>query len=390
LCERLYEISRGTVETACPGPWDPFPFSWTGWGSLQSFLTAVGKQDQDGRHRDHFNDTVFGFYYDKLHLSYFIDTELAVLRMPTRKHELFLHNVVDEIKSGIRKCITRSRRKEHKKHAAFLEAAAYAQLVEYMASSRFFYTIEDETGHSRQALHDPDGSFCFMTPSARNPVPGLIIEISHSQKRKALPKLADHYLLCTDGPDVQLVLAFDLNYHASEQGACVMSFRRKSEMCDGKEVVSVVQEEHLFRDDYGRPLRGGLPFHLSDFGQPTLEKNPDHIQQITLEFAKLDEFLNFAEEKVGTQSRRETQRLHLEHSLDQEIVEEAQNTKRWGHNVLKRHWESSSPEQITGEDEQRIQHAELREAKRARKGDRLYHPGRKVSLASGTTGDPEG
>lgn len=385
LCQRIYDISRGADETLRPGPWDPFPFGWTDWQSLQAFLTAVEKQNRI--RADRFNDTVFGYYHDKLHLSYFSDTELAVIRMPSRKHELFISKLIDEIKSEIRRCITRSRRKKYKNDAAYLEAAKYAQLVEYTVSSRFPYTAQDGVEHPRPAHHDPDGSFCFMTPSSKDSVPGLIIEISYSQKRKALPKLADHYLLCTKGPDAQLVLAFDLDYNPSEKGACVLSFRRKSEICDGKEVVSVVQEEHPFRDEHGWPLSGKLRFYLSDFGRPTLKNIPDHVQQITLDFAKLHEFLIFAEERTGTQSEQEIRRLRIEQSMDQRTIKEARNTQEWGHNVLRRHRESSSPEQLTEEDEQRIQRAELREAKRARKGDRLYHPGREVPSSSSATGN---
>lgn len=113
LCQRVYELFRGADETLCPGLWDPFPFAWTDWESLQAFLTAVGKQEHDERCHDRFSYTVFDFYQDKLRLSYFSDTDLAAFRMPARKHKLFLHKVVDEIKSGICKCIMRSRRGKH-------------------------------------------------------------------------------------------------------------------------------------------------------------------------------------------------------------------------------------------------------------------------------------
>lgn len=58
--------------------------------------------------------------------------------------------------------------------------------------------------------------------------------------------------------------------------------------------------------------------------------------------------------------------------------------------MLKQHRKSSSPEKIAKDDEQKIQRAEPGAAKRARKGDRLYHPEHRVTPNSGTASEQEG
>lgn len=99
--------------------------------------------------------------------------------------------------------------------------------------------------------------------------------------------------------------------------------------------MSVVQEEHPFRDDRGRPLPGKVRFSLSNLGQPTLKDIPDHVQQLTLDLEKLDGVLVFAEEMTGTQSAQEAQRLQWEQILGQPTVEEAQNSQARGKHYVK-------------------------------------------------------
>jgi hypothetical protein len=55
--------------------------------------------------------------------------------------------------------------------------------------------------------HDPDSSFRHLEAQ----YPGIIIEVSYSQKRKDLPRLADDYILGSDG-NVCAVIGLDVEY----------------------------------------------------------------------------------------------------------------------------------------------------------------------------------
>ncbi|KAI7783491.1 hypothetical protein LA080_011839 [Diaporthe eres] len=366
LRQHIDLLARG--EGPDPVPWAQYPLAWADWESFQAFLAAV--QDSTG---DDIDERVCCFYQDKLRLDYFCDTQSAVLRMPGRQHELFLSKLIDEIKSAVRSYTTVANKR---RSPGWREAAAYAQLIEHTASARIFYTVETETGASRRAHHDPDGSFSFLPPAAEAeaPIPGLVVEVSHTQKRKDLAKLADHYLLCTGGPHVQLVLAFDLDYRDGYR-ACVIAFRRQSEMHGDEEVVSVVQDEpKVFRDEDGALLPGKLRFLLSDCGQPGLSL-PDHKQQVVVDFSKLHEALLFAEGQTqsGPPTRGKTRRQQLQERLQPGLLEQlGQPAKAWSPNVRKRLRESSSPEQIAEADERRIQREELHVEKRVRREDATY------------------
>lgn len=56
-------------------------------------------------------------------------------------------------------------------------------------------------------MHDPDASFYHSEAL----YPGVIIEVSYSQKRKDLPRLADEYILGSNG-SIRVVVGLDVEY----------------------------------------------------------------------------------------------------------------------------------------------------------------------------------
>jgi hypothetical protein len=81
------------------------------------------------------------------------------------------------------------------------------------ASGEFTRNIQD-SGSTRLTFpdsdygpHDPDGSFRHLKAQ----YPGVIIEVSYSQKRKDLPRLADDYILGSDG-NICAVIGLDVEY----------------------------------------------------------------------------------------------------------------------------------------------------------------------------------
>ena len=80
-------------------------------------------------------------------------------------------------------------------------AATFAQQIMNTLSATIEFTSSAATKHS------PDGSFKLV--EAKHP--GVVIEVSYSQKRKDLPLLADDYILGSRG-SIKVVIGIDLEY----------------------------------------------------------------------------------------------------------------------------------------------------------------------------------
>jgi hypothetical protein len=112
--------------------------------------------------------------------------------MPTPLHDVFLARVVSEIQ----------------KQLASIqgpEASAVAQQIKNNGSARISFP-ETEYG-----VHDPDAQ--FQHRDAR--FPGVVIEVSYSQKQSALSYLADDYILGSDG-EIRLVIGLDIAYDSNK------------------------------------------------------------------------------------------------------------------------------------------------------------------------------
>lgn len=62
--------------------------------------------------------------------------------------------------------------------------------------------------------HSPDSAFKHVDAQ----YPGIIIEVSYSQKRKDLNRLADDYILGSDG-NIRVVIGVDIEYRASKRAS---------------------------------------------------------------------------------------------------------------------------------------------------------------------------
>lgn len=76
--------------------------------------------------------------------------------------------------------------------------------------------------------------------------PGVIIEVSYSQKRKDLPRLADDYILGSDR-DIRVVIGIDVEYNASKEATLsvwrpqiVMNDAGEGELCAMQTVADQV------------------------------------------------------------------------------------------------------------------------------------------------------
>ena len=77
----------------------------------------------------------------------------------------------------------------------------FAQAIKFGGSSRIKFDDAD------YGAHDPDGQ--FQHPNAQ--YPGVVIELSYSQKERDLPHLADDYILGSDS-NIQFVAGLDIQY----------------------------------------------------------------------------------------------------------------------------------------------------------------------------------
>jgi hypothetical protein len=80
-------------------------------------------------------------------------------------------------------------------------AAAFSQEIMYMGTT----TIE--FGNRSYAVHSPDISFQHFNAQ----YPGVVMEVSYSEKRKDLPHLASNYILGSMA-SIQAVIGVDLEY----------------------------------------------------------------------------------------------------------------------------------------------------------------------------------
>lgn len=130
----------------------------------------------------------------KSRYDYFPSVERFVLRMPSGIHEIFLHSVVKALEQQI-SVIASSQS----------PSADFAQNISYYGSTTIFFDDPD------YGKHDPDASFYHSQAQ----YPGIVLEVSYSQKRKDLARLADEYILGSDG-NIPVVVGLDIEYSGKE------------------------------------------------------------------------------------------------------------------------------------------------------------------------------
>lgn len=139
------------------------------------------------------------------------------IRMPTPLHDTFCAKLVDEISSQL------------KQFQEDREVATFAREVEHFATSRIFIPEDSEDGERRYIRREPDASFGHR----RAHYPGVIIEVCYSQKRRQISRLADDYILNTDG-SVNVVVCLDIDYKGSKK-ATISVWRPEYVTIDGVE-----------------------------------------------------------------------------------------------------------------------------------------------------------
>jgi hypothetical protein len=120
--------------------------------------------------------------------------------MPTALHDTFITEVVDGIKEQLRSLISHEP-----------QSRPYIEKIRQIAG-RVKLPNTTNYGHKVLIQHEPDAMFKHKDAGW----PGVVIEVSYSQKRKDLPDLADDYILESNG-GIRLVIGLDLEYRGSRK-----------------------------------------------------------------------------------------------------------------------------------------------------------------------------
>jgi len=112
--------------------------------------------------------------------------------MPTTLHGYFITSIVEELQVQLKSIQNTS--------------AEFAREIRSggLASIKF---SDEEYGK-----HDPDAQF----QHSKAQFPGIVIEVSYSQKRKDLERLADDYILGSDS-NIRVVVGLDIEYKSSKK-----------------------------------------------------------------------------------------------------------------------------------------------------------------------------
>jgi hypothetical protein len=152
--------------------------------------------------------------------------------MPTTLHECFIIKVAQDIDAQLKTIGLETGK-----------TGQFARDLTWLGSERIFLL-------PRPSKREPDASFRHVEAK----YPGVIIEVSYSQKRKDLPHLADSYLLDSNG-STRVLIGIDIEYRGSHK-ATVSMWRPEYVWNGGREefrAVQTAQEE----------VRGSIPINLT-------------------------------------------------------------------------------------------------------------------------------
>ena len=255
--------------------------------------------------------------------------------MPSHLHEVFLARVVEEIQSRLRVFT-----------AAEGRSKAFAQNVKHNGSGRLDLQGENNDGLAI-IRRQPDAMFKHCDAHW----PGVIIEVSYSQKTKAILQLADDYILETDG-SVRVVVGLDIDYRTkrgtlsmwrpgyvkNEQGQLELEAAQTYNQVRSSqlEYCAVAHMDQVFRDESGSPNlspEAGLRLELRDFAPEDLAEGIS--DSFLIDSALLCRFLNEAEQ--------EEQETKQERGVVQHLLPGAKKRRR----------EKTPPEEVSSEEDER-------------------------------------
>ncbi|TKA60111.1 hypothetical protein B0A49_13401 [Cryomyces minteri] len=286
-------------------------------------------------------DTVLRSYVEKdIRYDYNRCRGEIIFRMPTTLHELLISKVVEDIVAQLNTV-----------SSSIGRAGRFARGIEHVGSSTVSLSASD-SDPTALSKRQPDASFRHVDAE----YPGVVIEVSYSQKRKDLPYLADDYLLGSDG-SIRMMIGLDVEYLGSQK-ATLSVWRPQYTSKGEQEELRVVQTEQVIRNEDGTPSSGpGLSLRLHDFANEELTEDLRHeAQKISISSEKLCAYLANAER------------------FNSRLPPTFRSKHRVKAGVIKRRRSETPPVTITSDDEARYQKEEERAAKRVALHDPEYEP----------------
>jgi hypothetical protein len=273
--------------------------------------------------------------------------------MPTLLHNTFISKLEKEIEKRL-----------HNLADADPDARAFIVNIETVSGEVKFPILDQyRQGNNR---HEPDSM--FIHEDAR--WPGVVMEVSYSQKKKSLVDLAENYILGSYG-GVNMVVGLDLDYKKSKKATISIWRLKRFTKNDGEEgevvqtvncqvgfplrlIAALTNTNKPFRDDHGNPVpapASSLKLALKDFA---VRERADNVPDISvvIDSETLCELLGKAESWY--QRMAELEELPI-----------AKPFKR-------KFREKTPPEELSCSDEKKFREAERRVRKKSERQDRTY------------------
>ncbi|OBT50221.1 hypothetical protein VE04_09152 [Pseudogymnoascus sp. 24MN13] len=285
------------------------------------------------------DESLWVFVETKVRYDYDPTTSNFATRMPTQKHEVFIARVVKAIE----------RRLSNIAHSG-TDSSSFAQEIKYNGSGRLTFRTANNDG--KHMVRQPDAVFKHKKAG----MPAVILEVSYSQKSKAIPHLADNYILESNA-NIRVVVGLDLDYKTKK---AIVSMWRPNYVTtpeDELELEAAQTVHQVFRDEQGNAntsLGAGLRLELRDFAPPSLplEDSPEGDRPPRYARDLTDSFLIDSVTLCGFLDEAEKE----EHESKQKIgfVEPLQRGAR------KRYRTKTPPDELNSEDERKFEEDERR------------------------------
>ena len=143
-----------------------------------------------------------------------------IIRMTTTLHDTFAAELVTKIKEEFENL-----KKNQVETRRFInQISSVSGAIHFEDDGKKFKLVPDIR------LHHKDAAW-----------PGVVIEVSYSQKRKSLIDLAENYLLASDG-GIRVMVGIDLEYKKSKEASISIWRLKTSPGHDGQPEGEVIQE----------------------------------------------------------------------------------------------------------------------------------------------------
>ncbi|QSZ31890.1 hypothetical protein DSL72_001459 [Monilinia vaccinii-corymbosi] len=230
------------------------------------------------------------------------------------------------------------------------------------SSSSFAKEIKDERSTTitfedpEYGRHDPDEQFRHSLAQ----YPSVVLEVSHSEKRKDLPRLADEYILGSDG-NITMLIGVDIDYRGTKKSTLSIWQPQIIRNGDGEMELVAVQTvtDQILRHEDGRPNTcedAGLHLQLQDFAPKSVVKEYKQPmnETIFIPAITLCSYLERAEEACARVKRREGVVDHMKNEF------------------LKRKRPITPPEKLSASDKERFRNERKRVMDKLEKVDESW------------------